>query len=65
MTTQNIAGNFQGYCNFFPKVVQKYLFLKKVLGKEEGDKKDNDKKNWHGHVTVNKNGKNYIKTTFK
>lgn len=52
MTTQNIAGNFQGYCNFFQKVVQKYLFFKKVLGKEEGDKQDNNKKNWHGHVTV-------------
>ena len=28
------------------------MLIIKVLGKEEGDKQDNNKKNWHGHVTV-------------
>lgn len=27
-----------------------YFFI--VLGKVEGDKNDENKKNWHGHVTV-------------
>lgn len=58
MTTQNITGKFQGYCTFH--FYQFNIFFS-VLGKEEGDKTDDTKKNWHGHVTVKKKRKNFLK----
>ena len=43
----NCTGYFQSYC-----ILIIFLIFFSVLGKVEGDLKDDEKKNWHGHLSV-------------
>lgn len=49
---QNIAYQLKIILEDFKDIVLNYYKIFLVLGKVEGDKNNDDKKNWHGHISA-------------